>query len=98
MSSGHREGVLDPRLPWADTCALQASTTRRPSSRIEDGRKRKEKCSRNSFLFFVTGSEFLYSWKRVKLKLDLAGTTTLWENQDVTWTGPVECLVLLTTV
>jgi len=31
------KGVLDPRLPWADTCAPQASTTRRPSSRIEDG-------------------------------------------------------------
>ena len=31
------KGVLDPRLPWADTCARQASATRRPSSRIEDG-------------------------------------------------------------
>jgi hypothetical protein len=31
------KGVLDPRLPWADTCAPQASTTRRPSSRVEDG-------------------------------------------------------------
>jgi len=50
------------------------------------------------FFLFVRGSEFLYSWKRVKLKLDLTGTTTLWKNQDVTWTGPVECLVLLTTV
>ena len=31
------KGVRDPRLPWADTCARQASATRRPSSRIEDG-------------------------------------------------------------
>ena len=31
------KGVLDPRLPWADTCVLQASTARRPSPRIEDG-------------------------------------------------------------
>ncbi len=31
------KGVLDPRLPWADTCARQASADRRPSSRIEDG-------------------------------------------------------------
>ncbi len=30
-------GVLDPRLPLADTCALQVSTTRRPSSHVEDG-------------------------------------------------------------
>ena len=28
---------LDPRLPWADTCVVQASTTRRPSPHIEDG-------------------------------------------------------------
>jgi hypothetical protein len=36
------------------------------------GRKRKEKYSRNSFSFlFARGSEFLYSWKRVKLQLDL---------------------------
>jgi hypothetical protein len=25
------KGVLDPRLPWADTCPPRASTTRRPS-------------------------------------------------------------------
>ncbi len=31
------KGVLDPRLPWSDTCAVQASTTRRPSPHIEDG-------------------------------------------------------------
>jgi len=31
------KGVLDPQLPWADTCAIQASTTRRPSPHIEDG-------------------------------------------------------------
>ncbi len=22
MSSGHHEGVLDPRLPWSDTCTV----------------------------------------------------------------------------
>ena len=31
------KGVLDPRLPWADTCTVQVSTTRRPSPHIEDG-------------------------------------------------------------
>ena len=31
------KGVLDPRLPWTDTCTVEASTTRRPSPRIEDG-------------------------------------------------------------
>jgi hypothetical protein len=31
------KGVLDPRLPWSDTCDPRASTTRRPGSRIEDG-------------------------------------------------------------
>jgi hypothetical protein len=31
------KGVLDPRLPCADTCAPRASTTRRPGSHIEDG-------------------------------------------------------------
>jgi hypothetical protein len=68
------------------------------------GRKRKEKnIPEILFLFlFARESEFFYSWKRVKLQLDLAwydnSTTTLWKNQDVTWTGPVECLVLLTTV
>jgi hypothetical protein len=66
-------------------------------------RKRKEKYSRNpfSFLFFflfARGSEFLYRWKRVKLQLDLAWYDNTMKNQDVTWTGPVECLVLLTTV
>ncbi len=30
-------GDFDPRLPWADRCVVQASTTRRPSSHIEDG-------------------------------------------------------------
>ncbi len=33
------KGVLDPRLPWADTCDRQVSASRRPSSRIEDGEK-----------------------------------------------------------
>jgi hypothetical protein len=63
------------------------------------GRKRKGKYSRNSFSFlFARGSEFLYRWKRVKLQLDLAWYDNTMKNQDVTWTGPVECLVLLTTV
>ncbi len=66
------------------------------------GRKRKEKYSRNSFSFFLylfaRGSEFLYRWKGVKLQLDLTWYDNTMKNQDVTWTGPVECLVLLTTV
>ena len=39
------KGVLDPRLPWSDTCALRASTTRRPSPRIEDGEGVVAPCS-----------------------------------------------------
>jgi hypothetical protein len=35
---------------------------------------------------------------RVKIQLDLAWYDNTMKNQDVTWTGPVECLVLLTTV
>jgi hypothetical protein len=31
------KAVLDPRLPWADTNAVQTSRTRRPSPRIQDG-------------------------------------------------------------
>jgi hypothetical protein len=31
------KGVLNPRIPWTDTCTVQASTTRRPSPHIEDG-------------------------------------------------------------
>jgi hypothetical protein len=31
------KGVLDPPLPWGDTCVVEASTTRRPSPHIEDG-------------------------------------------------------------
>ncbi len=31
------KGVLDPRLPWTDTCVVQVSTNRRPSPHIEDG-------------------------------------------------------------
>ncbi len=30
------KGVLDPRFPCADSCVVQASTTRRPSPHIED--------------------------------------------------------------
>ncbi len=29
------KGVLDPRLPWADTCVPWASTTRRPSHSLK---------------------------------------------------------------
>jgi hypothetical protein len=64
------------------------------------GRKRKEKYSRNSFLFslFARGREFLYRWKRVKIQLDLDWYDNTMKNQDVTWSGPVECLELFTTV
>jgi hypothetical protein len=51
------------------------------------------------FLFlFARGSEFLYRWKGVKLQIDLVWYDNTMKNQDVTWTGPVECLVLLTIV
>ena len=36
-ASGHLEKCPRPRCPGQRTCAVQASTTRRPSSRIEDG-------------------------------------------------------------
>ena len=36
-AKGHRERWSRSSMPWADTCAVRASTTRRPSSRIEDG-------------------------------------------------------------
>ena len=62
------------------------------------GRKRKGKNILLFFLLFVEEDSFLPLEQRVELKIDLAGATTLWKNQDVTWTGPVECLVLLTTV
>ncbi len=29
------KGVLDPRLPWADTCTPRSSTTRRPSHTLK---------------------------------------------------------------
>ncbi len=50
------------------------------------------------FYLFARGSEFLYRWKGVKLQLDLTWYDNTMKNQDVTWTGPVECLVLLNRV
>jgi hypothetical protein len=49
------------------------------------GRKRKGK--KNILLFFllfVEEDSFLPLEQRVELRIDLAGTTTLWKNQDVT--------------
>jgi hypothetical protein len=31
------KGVLDPRLPWADTCVVSGLDKRRPIPRTEDG-------------------------------------------------------------
>ena len=48
------------------------------------GRKRKEKNILLFFLLFVEEDSFLPLEQRVELKIDLAGATTLWKNQDVT--------------
>ena len=49
------------------------------------GRKRKgEKNILLFFLLFVEEDSFLPLEQRVELRIDLAGTTTLWKNQDVT--------------
>jgi hypothetical protein len=63
------------------------------------GRKRKgEKNILLFFLLFVEEDSFLPLEQRVELKIDLAGATTLWKNQDVTWPGTVQCLVLISRV
>jgi hypothetical protein len=48
------------------------------------GRKRKGKNILLFFLLFVEEDSFLPLEQRVELRIDLAGTTTLWKNQDVT--------------
>jgi hypothetical protein len=48
------------------------------------GRKRKGKNILLFFLLFVEEDSFLPLEQRVELWIDLDGTTTLWENQDVT--------------
>ena len=48
------------------------------------GRKRKGKNILLFFLVFVEEDSFLPLEQRVELRIDLAGTTTLWKNQDVT--------------
>ncbi len=70
-----------------------------PSEKVSVEREKKN-IPEILFLFslFARGSEFLYRWKRVKLQLYLAWYDNTMKNQDVTWTGPVECLVLFTTV
>jgi hypothetical protein len=61
------------------------------------GRKRKEKYFKYYFSFGEEDS-FLPLERRVELKLDLAWYYDTMENQDVTWPGAVECLVLYCTV
>ena len=47
------------------------------------------------FLLFVEEDSFLSLEQRVELKLDLVWYYDTMENQDVTWSGVMECLVLL---
>ena len=62
------------------------------------GEKEKEKNILIIFLLFVEEDSFLPLEQRVDLRIDLAGTTTLWKNQDVTYPGTVQCLVLISSV
>ncbi len=51
---------------------------------LDTGEKEKEKNILLFFLLFVEEDSFLPLEQRVELRIDLAGTTTLWKNQDVT--------------
>ena len=75
-------------LRWGDRDMLQPSDYRH-------GRKRNILLF---FLLFVEEDSFLPLEQRVELKLDLAWYYDTMENQDVTWPGAVECLVLYCTV
>ncbi len=70
----------DRVLRWGDRDMLQPSD-------LDTGEKEKEKIFYDFFLLFVEEDSF-YSFlpleQRVELRIDLAGTTTLWKNQDVT--------------
>ena len=77
-------------LRWGDRDMLQPSDWTRE--------KKKRKNILLFFLLFVEEDSFLPLEQRVELKIDLAGATTLWKNQDVTCPGTVECLVLISSV
>jgi hypothetical protein len=65
-------------LRWGDRDMLQPSD-------LDTGEKEKEKnILLFFFLLFVEEDSFLPLEQRVELRIDLAGTTTLWKNQDVT--------------
>ena len=63
-------------LRWGDRDMLQPSDWTRE--------KKKRKNILLFFLLFVEEDSFLPLEQRVELRIDLAGTTTLWKNQDVT--------------
>jgi hypothetical protein len=58
------------------------------------GEKEKKNILNIMFLLFVEEDSFLPLEQRVKLKLDLTWYYNTMENQDVTWPGAMECLVL----
>ena len=62
------------------------------------GRKEKRNILNIIFLLFGEEDSFLPLDQRVELKLDLVWYYDTMENQDVTWPGAVECLVLYCTV
>ncbi len=68
-----------------------------PSDLTREKKKRKI-VERLFFLLFVEEDNFLSLEQRVELKFDLAWYYDTMENQDVTWTGAVECLVLYCSV
>ena len=70
-----------------------------PCEKPRQKKKKKEKYSGNSCSFYLLEeASFSTGGRELNYNQTWTGTTTLWKNQDVTWTGPVECLVLLTTV
>ena len=65
---------------------------------LDAGEKEKKNILNIIFLLFGEEDSFLSLELRVELKLDLAWYYDTMENQDVTWPGAVECLVLYCTV
>ena len=86
-------------LRWGDRDMLQ------PSDLTRGKKKRKIfkilfKINKGDiiFLLFVEEDSFLSFEQRVELKLDLTWYYDTMENQDVTWSGVMECLVLYCSV
>ena len=65
---------------------------------LDTGEKEKKNILNIIFLLFGEEDSFLPLEQRVELKLDLTWYYDTMENQDVTWPGAVECLVLYCTV